>query len=65
MIIEKTFVCSTKNVDEVFLEVAEEIKNGWRVVSIKHDLPEMSVCSTYYPTFTITLNRRDNDGRHS
>lgn len=63
MIIEKFFVCSTKNVDEVFIGVAEEIKNGWRVVSIKHNLPEMSVCSAYYPTFTITLNRRADDGK--
>lgn len=61
MIIEKTFKCSVKDLDEVALGVAGEIKNGWHIASIKEDPIEMTCRTVYYSTFEVTLTRRTSD----
>lgn len=62
MIIEKVFKCSVKDVDEVALAIAEEIKNGWHIAGVKYDPIEMSCLIVNYPTFEVTLVRRNNNG---
>lgn len=58
MIIEKTFKCSTKDIDSVVCALADEIRDGFTISELIHNLPEVSAHSECYPTFEITLERR-------
>ena len=58
MIVKKTFKCNCKDIDSVVCAVAEEIKAGYTISAIRHDLPEISAAPQYYPTFEVVLERR-------
>ena len=62
MIVEKIFKCSVKDVDEVTLAIAEEIKNGWHITGVSYDPIEVNCRIVNYPTFEVTLVRRNNHG---
>ena len=57
MVIEKEFKCTFKDIDSVIVALAEEIKNGWRVDSIKHGDFTFSVAKESYAEFSVTLVR--------
>lgn len=59
MILKKTFVCNTKNADEVFIAIAEEIKNGYTLHKIISEPLEMSFEVDRFPEFEVTLKRKD------
>lgn len=57
MIIEKEFKCTFKDIDSVIVALADEIKNGWKVDSIKRGDFYFSVAKEDYAEFTVTLVR--------
>ena len=59
MICKKTFECSTENVDEVVLELAEEIKAGWKIESVEMLERTMRVNIRPEPCVRLRLIRRD------
>lgn len=58
MIVKKVFECNTKDVDEVILAIADEVRAGYTVEQVKIGHSELSVCAEHYPSFTVTLVRR-------
>lgn len=59
MICEKVFTCSVADVDSVVLELAEEIKKGWTIVTIEHTndfCPSVSMDAP--PFIRIKLRRK-------
>lgn len=59
MIIEKTYKCCScfKGMDDLILEAAEDIKNGYHLVRVKQE--DMDLSSTYLlsPNVIITLKK--------
>ena len=59
VVLEKTFACSIENIDEVFVEIAKEISNGWHVASWNSlDIRFSDRVTMHEPSFEIKLIKR-------
>ena len=54
----------TKDINEVVLDLAEEIKNGWKLYSFGWPNYEMSCCSHPNITIEVKLNKEFKDGKN-
>lgn len=63
MIVKKEFTCSTKDMDAVITELADEIKNGWHFDCLLTIPPVFSVQTGYRPEFKVTLIKNEGGGR--
>lgn len=53
----KTIKYETKKIEDVVLDLADEIKNGWRIHSFGYPNIEMSICCNPNITVEVTLSK--------
>lgn len=53
----KTIKYETKKIEDVVLDLADEIKNGWRIHSFGYPNIEMSICCNPDITVEVTLSK--------
>lgn len=59
MIVRKAITCTVKDLDEVVLTIAEEVKKGWTVHKIEPPQTiEISYHRDYWPEFVVHLERK-------
>lgn len=60
MIVRKEFECTTKDIDKVIVELANEIQNGWHIEQITDISYKLSCVLENYPKFSVILVRKNN-----
>lgn len=60
----KNIKYETKDINEVVLDLAEEIKNGWKLYSFGWPNVETSCCSHPNITVEVALSKEFKDGKN-